>query len=213
MNKFVTAFTKLTAWPVQFFCFRTKVYFESKKQKNNRVTGAAIIISNHTALYDFAVMLFVFWRRIIRCQAAEVLFKKKGPLPWFLRALGCIEVNRETHNFSFVGKSEQILDDGGVVCIFPESRLPKPEEERPLEFKPSAVYIALQTGAPIIPVYTNGSYFKRKRARVMIGDKIYARELLSEDLTEKENIANINAIIRKKTIELKDELERRIKNK
>ena len=89
-----------------------------------------------------------------------------------------------------------------MVEIFPESRLPLKGEERPLPFKPSAAYIALLSGAPIIPVFSNGAYFTKKRARVIIGKPMYARELYDDSLSEKENLAAISEAMREKIISL-----------
>ena len=129
-------------------------------------------------------------------------------MTFFLHLLGCVRVEREDHDFSFLTKLKRILDKGGVVEIYPESRLPKEGEERPLEFKPSYVYLALETGAPILPVYTNGKMFDAERERVMVGKPIYAQELYDRALSEKQNITNINAYVRSKIIELGKDLEK-----
>ncbi len=213
MNKFVIAFTKITAFPVQFLCFRTKVHYEDKKVQGRRIKGSAIVISNHTSIVDFAVFLFVFFGRTLRYQMAEVLFAKNKLLTWFLKKMGGILVNRTTYNFSFMDKSEEILRTGGVVGIFPESRLPLKDEERPLPFKASAAIIAMRSNAPVIPVYTNGKYMKRERARVIIGRPMYVNEFVDSNLTEKENARRISIIMRDRILELKDELERQTKEK
>lgn len=213
MKRLFNFFVKLTAWPVQWLCFRTKVYYEDKKAQSRRIKGAGIIVSNHTSVYDYAVFLFVFFGRMLRYQMAECLFRKKS-LRRFLKLMGGIFVDRDSYDFAFVKESLAILNKKGVVGIFPESRLPKEGEDRPLEFKTSATYIALESGAPIIPVYTNGSYFRKARARVMIGRPINARELWRDELDEKTNINNITAYVREQVIRLKDELGKRTeKNK
>ena len=202
MVHFWNWFAKITGWPVQFVCFRTKVYYENRATCSRRIKGPAIIISNHTSVFDYAVYLFVFFSRTLRFQMAEVLYKKRL-LGWFLRRMGGIYVDRDGFDFGFVTKSEEILSRGGVVGIFPESRLPKPGEERPLEFKTSAAYIALRAGVPVIPVVTNGSYFNlKKRARVMIGEPINADDLSDPSLGEKEDLKNVSARLRERIIEL-----------
>ena len=203
-------FTKITAWPLQFLCFRTKVYYEDKSVQGRHIKGGAIIISNHTSIFDYAVYLFVFWSRTLRFQMAEVLFKKKG-LSLLLRALGGVFVDRTGFDFGFVAKSQRIIEKGGVVGIFPESRLPLPDEERPLPFKTSAAYIALTTGAPIVPVVTNGSYFTKKRARVLIGKPVYAEGLTKPGASEKENLQAVSDALRKKIIELEKLLDEKAK--
>ena len=199
--KFWNAFVKITAYPVQKAVFRTKVCYEDKRAQSRRIKGSAVIVSNHTSVWDYGVYLFVFFFRTLRCQMAEVLFNKK-PLGLFLKMRGGIRVDRDARDFSFVAKSQEILEKGGVVEIFPESRLPLKGEERPLPFKPSAAYIALLSGAPIIPVFSNGAYFTKKRARVIIGKPMYARELYDDSLSEKENLAAISEAMREKIISL-----------
>ena len=135
--KFWNAFVKITAYPVQKAVFRTKVCYEDKRAQSRRIKGSAVIVSNHTSVWDYGVYLFVFFFRTLRCQMAEVLFNKK-PLGLFLKMMGGIRVDRDARDFSFVAKSQEILEKGGVVEIFPESRLPLKGEERPLPFKPSA---------------------------------------------------------------------------
>lgn len=199
--RFWNAFVKITGWPVQKLKFRTKILYEDPAVQKRRIRGPAILISNHTSIFDYAVFLFVFPGRILRYQMAEVLFRKK-PLGALLRALGGIYVDRNAHNFSFLRKSEQILSEGGVVGVFPESRLPLPEEERPLPFKPSAAYLALESGASVIPLYINGGYMKKNRAVVVIGTPMNARDLTDETLSDRENIERVSEYMRQRVIEL-----------
>lgn len=201
MIAFFNWLVKITGWPVQKLCFKTKVYYEDKKAQSRRIKGAAIIVSNHTSVYDYAVFMFVFFSRTLRYQMAEVLFRKKG-LGRFLKALGGIEVNRETHETACIAKSEKILKKRGVVGIFPEARLPKEGETPPLAFKEGAVTLALSTGVKIIPAYTDGNYFKKGRARVIVGKPVDVRGLYDENKPEKQNVADITEEIRQKIISL-----------
>ena len=201
-------FVKITGWIPQLLVFRIKVYYEDKSVQDKRIRGKAIVISNHTKLFDFAHLMFVFWTRTLRCVAAEVLYAKNFLMQLFLKLMGMIRVDRDAHDFAFLSKCERILAKGGTVLIFPESRLPKPGEELPLEFKPSAVYLALETGAPIIPTYNNAEHFSRKHLRVIIGTPIDVRALYDDSLSEKQNIDRITQILRRKVIALGEELNR-----
>ena len=201
MIRFFNAFVKITGFLPQLLVFRTKVFYENKAAQSRRIKGNAIIISNHTSVWDYAAFLFVFFSRTLRYQMAELLFKKKL-LGWFLRSMGGIYVNRDTHDFSFMAKSEEILSAGGVVGIFPESRLPREGEARPLPFVPSAAYLALHSGVKIIPVYTNGKYFTRERAKVVIGEPIDVSMLYDESVSEKENLRKITETLRERVISL-----------
>lgn len=206
------AFVKLTGWLPQFLCFRTKIYYEDKAVQGRRVKGGAIIVSNHTSVFDYAVYLFVFFGRTLRTVMAEVLFEKKV-LGAFLKLMGGIRVDRDANEYGFMSKCEKILQNRGVLCVFPEGRLPKPGEEKPLPFKPGAAYLSLAENVPIIPVYTNGSYFNKKRARVIIGTPIYPNDYVTSGKTDKENTEAVNAALRKKLLYLEKLLEERQKGK
>ncbi len=206
--RFWNWFVKITAWPLQFAVFRTKIYCEDKSVQGRYIKGPAVIISNHTSVFDYAVYIFVFWTRTLRVQMAEVLFEKK-PLNVLLRLLGGIRVDRNTHDFGFVEKSCGILRKGGVVGIFPESRIPLPHETRPLEFKSSAAYTVLRSGVPVIPIVTNGSYFSKKRARVLIGTPVNVYDYTEESLSEKENIQRVSDGLRARIAAMMEDLSKR----
>lgn len=206
-------FVKITGGFAWWIVNRPKMYFEDKSVQKNRIKGKAIIISNHTSVLDVGTMLFTFWRRTPRCLVAELMYRKNAFMSFFLKGIGGIRVDRDSHDFSFVQKSCDVLEKGGVIEIYPESRLPKAGEETPLPFKPSATYIALQSGAPIIPVYQNGKLFSKTRLRVIIGKPIDVAALYDESLSEKENYEKITNTLRERIIELGYELERKTQNK
>ena len=199
--RFFNGFTKVTGWLPEKLIFRTKVYYEDKAVQGRRIKGPAIFVCNHTALFDYAALLFVFFFRTIRVQMAEVLYEKKL-LGWYLRPMGGIRVNRVTHDFSFMEESERILRAGGVVGIFPESRLPKKDEARPLPFTSTAAVISLSSGVPVIPVYTNGAYFTKARARVVIGKPVDLSSLYDTGKSETDNVTFLTNLLRERVIEL-----------
>ena len=132
---------------------------------------------------------------------------------WLLPRIGGIKVNREINNFDFINQCNEILQKGGVVEIYPEARIPKAHEQKPIEFKPSAAYLAMLSRVPIIPIYTNGEYYKKSRARIIIGTKIMPEDLIDESLSDKENIEQITKRLREKIMELGDELNKKTKEK
>ena len=189
-------FTKITGFIPALLAFRTKIHYVDKQTQGRFIKGPAILISNHRKIFDYAVYLFVFFTRTLRVQAAEVLYTRPFMKP-LLCSLGAIYVDRNHKDFGFVKKSLQLLKKGWIVHIYPEARLPKKDEETPLPFVPSAAYIALESGVPVIPVVTNGSYFNfRKRAHVLIGTPVYAADLMEDGLTDRENIDRVNEKLR-----------------
>lgn len=203
-------FVKITGYIPQKLFFRTKVFYQDKRAQSRRIKGKAIVISNHRSVWDFAMMMFLFPTRNMRCLVAEIMFEKNALLAFFLKALGSIRVDRGSHDFSFIEKAGRALGKNQVIEIYPEARIPNKDEERPLAFTPSTVYIALESGAPIIPVFTQGNYFNKPKNHVIIGKPIYARDLYNDTLSERENIEIINNILRNEIIELENELNEKI---
>lgn len=196
-------FVKITGFLPQLIVFRTKMHYEDRSVQGRTIRGKAIVAANHRLLIDFGVLMFAFPFRTLRCAAAEVLYHKNIFMTALLSLLGCVRVEREQCDFSFMDRLKAVLDKGGVVEIFPESRLPDQKgDTSPLPFKPSYVYLALESGAPIIPVYHNGCAFRKERLQIVVGKPIDALSLYDNTLSEKENVEKINKYVRSKIIEL-----------
>ncbi|MBP3665853.1 MAG: 1-acyl-sn-glycerol-3-phosphate acyltransferase [Clostridia bacterium] len=200
-------FVKITGYIPQKLLFRTKVYYEEGAKASRRIKGKAILVSNHTSVFDFATFLFLFPTRTLRALAAEVLYERGPFMRLCLSCFGMIRVDRNERDFSFLGKAARILEKGGVLEIYPEARLPKEGETRPLPFKPSAAYIAMETDTPIIPIYTTGKLFCKERNRVIIGRPLNLRELADDKLSMTENIDLLTQALRGKVIELQEQLQ------
>ena len=206
-------FVKITGWPVQLICFRWKIYYEDKAVQSRRIRGRAIIINNHTSVFDYPVTMFVFWTRTLRVHMSELVMKKPV-LGVLLRMLGGILVDRNSHDYGYMSKSDKILSRGGVIGIAPEGRIPLKGEKTPLEFKTGAAYLALSTDTPVIPIYTNGAYFDFKNhARVIIGTPIIPSQVADPALSDKENIAELTRVMREKIISLGQMLNERTREK
>lgn len=216
MNKVFLWIVKLTGLPFAGAYYRKKIYYENNDPSLRKIKGPALIISNHTSVYDFPLLMYTFLNRTIRTLAAEALYEYKS-LGRLLKGLGGIKVDRKNYDFNFISTLSDCLQKGEVGLIFPESRLhTKKDPEGLLEFKPSYVYIALQNNVPIIPVYVNGIYGKKKkqmhdRARVMIGKPIALNLLLDPKKSEKDNILYLNRYIRDKIKALGILLEKKVK--
>lgn len=195
MNKIVLWFVKITGWIPHLFYFKKKIHYVNKKNQNRKIKGSALIISNHKSIYDVALYMFVFITRDIHMLVGEVMYKKNKLFSWFLNKIGGIKVERESYDFNFLTTTIDLLDKGKVVEIYPESRLSKKGETTMLPFKPSFIYIALESGAPIIPVYTDGNYKNKKGCNVVIGEKIYVKDLYDESISQEENIEKLSTYV------------------
>lgn len=201
MNRAFIWFVKITGFIPYVFYYRLKKYYVNKPKKRK---DARILISNHTSVMDFPVYFYVYSNKIVRPLAAELLYEKNKFLKFMLKNIGAIKVNRDTFDFNFIEESINALNKGHDVLIFPESRIPTKKEL--LEFKPSFVEIAIEANVPIIPMYTNGSYKNKKRAKVMIGEEVDLTKLYDDKKTKKENIEYLTNYVRNIIIDLGERL-------
>lgn len=207
---FCTAFVKVTGIIPYLILMRAKVYLSDGASR--KIKGPAVIVSNHTSIYDFALYMFVFPWRVLRFLMAEVLFKNRL-LAFFLKSQGGIEIDRDSHSLSWMDKCLRVTEKGGVIGIFPEGRIPLPDEERPLKFHEGAAAFALESGVPVIPVVTDGRYFGKCPAHVIIGKPIDVRTFVNDSMSEQECVKLVNVRLREEIIRLEAELEERKEQK
>lgn len=117
-------------------------------------TGAVILVSNHVSYLDPVAIGVASPRRVVFMAKAE-LFQKRW-LGWLLDGVDCFPVRRGEADRAAFKNTLEMLADQRVVCIFPEgTRSPDGELHDP---EPGAALFALKTGAPVVPVYVEGTY-------------------------------------------------------
>lgn len=211
MSNIVLWFVKITGWIANVIYLRRKTYYKNKDNQSRKLKEPAVIISNHTSLMDFPLYMYTFMGKTVRPLVAEITYNKNKLMRTFLKLIGGIKVDRDNYDFAFMGECINAIEKKHSVLIFPEGRLPRKDEKEMLEFKPSFIYIALESNAPIIPIYTNGKYGCKGETRLIIGEKIYVSDLMDENKSIEENIDNICKYFRNYIINLKEELNEKEK--
>lgn len=205
MRTFFRLLAIITGWPLQLIFFKRKTYYEDKKAQGRHIKKEAIIISNHTSIMDYMVNIFIFPFRKLYCLIAEVIYNKGTLMRFILSCMGGIKVDRNSKDLSFVDDAVKVLNKGKLLQIFPEGRIS--DNKKMFPFSPSYILIALKSGAPIVPVVTDGNYGLFKRTRVIIGKKIYLREYCNSSNPTKEEIEKLNLMVTKKINELRNKIQ------
>ncbi|MDD4290950.1 MAG: lysophospholipid acyltransferase family protein [Clostridia bacterium] len=200
MNWFTYAFIKITGAFAAIPYFKWKIWRSDKKQKKPRLNGNAIIIANHSSIKDLMLIMFLFPLRNIRFLIAEVIYNKGRFMRFVLKCIGGVKVERFSSDFGFIGKSVEILDKGGVLGIFPESKIST--DGKIHEFKTSLITIADESEAPIVPIYIDGNYGIFKRVNVVIGESFYINDLTECQSLSKDDLLDLSEKARQKVIEL-----------
>jgi 1-acyl-sn-glycerol-3-phosphate acyltransferase len=115
--------------------------------------GAVILAPNHFSFMDHFLM-GAYLRRKVRFMAKSQLFK--GPMQWIYTHGGVFPVRRGARDEEAFITADAILGRGGAVTMYCEggrSRTGKISESA----KPGIGRLALESGAPIVPIAIFGS--------------------------------------------------------
>jgi 1-acyl-sn-glycerol-3-phosphate acyltransferase len=86
---------------------------------------------------------------------AEEYFNIPGA-SWLFRYMHCIPVSRTGRDMTSVRIALRRLQDGRILCLFPEGSLSGTGRGRMRLAKRGAAYLALRSGAPIYPAFICG---------------------------------------------------------
>jgi 1-acyl-sn-glycerol-3-phosphate acyltransferase len=117
--------------------------------------GPFILAANHHNYLD-AVVLGVAVPRPIHFLVMPRVFHASPLHPPFHRRVGSIPVNLERPDPGAIKRTLRVLEDGGVVGIFPEG--PFSREGRLVSGQPGVAMIALRSGVPVVPAAISGTY-------------------------------------------------------
>jgi 1-acyl-sn-glycerol-3-phosphate acyltransferase len=145
------SFLKSIGWPL----FRVLFAIEYHGLENVPERGAVIIAGNHPSYLDPAFVALPI-RRQVRFMAWDALFKVPL-LGQLIRALGAFPVDiRKGKGESAFHEALRVLNDGDVLGIFPEGQR---SEQGPMgELRTGVARLAIDSGAPIVPVTIGGAY-------------------------------------------------------
>ncbi|HLH66021.1 MAG TPA: 1-acyl-sn-glycerol-3-phosphate acyltransferase [Solirubrobacteraceae bacterium] len=125
--------------------------------------GPVIIASNHRSFLDPFVIACMA-RRPMYYVAKQEIFAYSRALSWLLAAVGAFPVRRDAGDAEFITTATAILRRGDIVLIFPEGTRTRPGPlGRP---RRGFARLALETGAPIVPVAVIGTEAVRRGWRI-----------------------------------------------
>jgi 1-acyl-sn-glycerol-3-phosphate acyltransferase len=139
--------------PLAVAIMRLLFRLSSEGREHVPATGPVLLVANHSSFLDPPLVGGVAPRQL-SFMAKEELFRVPllGPL---IRRLNARPVRREGADASALRTSLRILQEGGVLLVFPEgTRGPEGILREP---KPGVGMLAVLSGAPVVPVFVKGS--------------------------------------------------------
>jgi 1-acyl-sn-glycerol-3-phosphate acyltransferase len=149
-------------------------------------TGGCILVFNHVSHIDPLTAAHIVYDhgRMPRYLAKSGLFKNRA-LGYFLRSAGQIPVERLSKNaIGAFDAAVQAVRSGECVVVYPEGTLTRDPDLWPMAGKSGAARIALETGAPVIPIGQWGAHdllypyakkphlFPRTQITMKVGDPV-----------------------------------------
>lgn len=114
-------------------------------------TGPVILAGNHLGWLDGPTMAIHSPRPVHALTKREMFV---GRLGWLLRGAGQIPIDRFAPDLAAMKACLRVLRGGGVIGIFPEGARGTGEFTL---FRRGAAYLAMTTGAPVVPVIFFGT--------------------------------------------------------
>lgn len=116
-------------------------------------TGPALVVANHVSGLDPLLMIAASPRPLHFLIAREQY--DRWWLRWLFDAIGCIPVTRHAPAARALARARAALERGEIVALFPHGRMHL-DHEPPIPLKRGVVYLAAQTGAPIVAMRLEG---------------------------------------------------------
>lgn len=141
-----------------------RIYFRLNRIGREHIpqSGPLLLAANHRSFLD-PFVLGTMTRRPVYYVAKKELFANRLQA-WFLNALGAFPVDRGASDQEMLETARQILDRGDAVLIFPEGTRIRPGGLGTP--KRGVGRLALESGAPIVPLAVIGTEAVRRGWRI-----------------------------------------------
>jgi len=138
-------------------------------------SGPAILVSNHHSDID-PIILGIGFPRTLHFMADAVQFRRAF-VGRCIRRLAAFPIHKGTPDLAAMRTALRLLEAGEVVTLFPEGDMFSDGRFRP--FGPGLGFLALRSGAPVVPAAITGAvgvpdrrWLRRPHVRLTVGEPL-----------------------------------------
>ena len=183
--------------------FAALVLYRVKKvgEENVPKEGGYILCGNHVHALDGPAVVATMKRKVRFMVKKEMLENKI--LKWFAQdVFGAFPVDRGKRDIESIKTALKIIKDEDILGIFPEGT--RNGMKKNTGIKNGAAYLALRTGAKVIPVGIQGNFKPFTKVTLNFGKPLDFSEYRSKT-PEKEDLEKVSEIIMNNIIQLTNE--------
>ncbi|MHB1034165.1 MAG: acyl-[ACP]--phospholipid O-acyltransferase [Pirellulales bacterium] len=152
---------RFVVWLASHTIYRLRIH----GRENLPEEGGALLVANHVSFLDGVMLLLASSRPVRMLAYADYI--QSGWIRWLANTMGAIPIRPGRKSVvESLKTAREALRQGELVCIFPEGGITRTGQLQ--AFKPGAMAIVGDTGAPVIPVYLDelwGSIFSYSKGR------------------------------------------------
>ena len=194
------------------FCYRLfkSLYPFTVYGKENITEGGAVFVCNH---YSFIDCLFLHNIAEGNCNilSKKELFKNKL-IASVIKDFGAVPIDRDNPDIASLLTCVKALKSGRKLLLFPEGTRNKTKSKEMLELKGGSAIFAVKAKKPIVPImiYKKARIFRK--TYLLIGKPFELTDFYDKKIDDK-LIAEMDNLIRKKMVEVQDDLYEMMENK
>lgn len=158
--------------------FKINVVGKDRIPKN----GPVVLCSNHISEFDPPLVATSVDREMSFFAKSELF--KIPVLGNLISRLNAVPVERGKSDRAALKKSIEVLGEGKMLLIFPEGSRSKTGKLQDLQ--QGASFMAVKSGAQIVPTAIKGSYDRKKGVTIVFGKPIDTKQLLDEGMNRKD---------------------------
>ena len=185
--------------------FRTRRLDLNGAPWRQKLRGGWILACNHTTLMDPLALGANFWYRRVSFLTGEIVMQGRLRQA-LLKGMGCIRIDRGISDLEGIRAAIGCVKAGRCLGVFPEGGVT--EDEAGHAIKSGAILIAVQSGAPVLPLYLHPPKRRFGRWTMVVGEPLDALKACGRRFPSLSDIDRASGLLQQRLDDCRSTYER-----